>query len=157
MLRALAPYVFLLGLGPLASLAVNFLGEARRRVPIAIVTVIVNVVIDLILIPDIGIVGGAIGTSVAYAIYVPAHLWVCRRLVGLPLMPLFSALLRTLPAAAAMAGVLVLFGTGEDVGVLPLLAGAVVGTLTFVAGVLATGAIGRQEAREVLARLRKRR
>ena len=84
-LRALGPFVFLLGLGPLASLAVNYLGEARRRVPIAIVTVVVNVVIDLVLIPEIGIVGAAIGTDVAYAIYVPAHLWLCWKLVELPL------------------------------------------------------------------------
>jgi O-antigen/teichoic acid export membrane protein len=152
-LRALAPFIFLLGLGPLASLAVNYLGEARRRVPIAIVTVVVNIAIDLILIPEIGIVGGAVGTDVAYAIYVPAHLWVCHKLVGLPLGPLATALGRTVPAAAAMAGVLALFGTG-DVAIPLLFAGAVLGTLTFAAGVFATGAIGRDEATELLRRLR---
>ena len=152
-LRALGPFVFLLGLGPLASLAVNYLGEARRRVPIAIVTVVVNVAIDLILIPEIGIVGGAIGTDVAYAIYVPAHLWLCWKLVELPLRPLASTFARTVPAAAAMAGVLALFGTGE-VALPLLLAGAVAGTLTFAVGVLATGAVSRAEARDLAARLR---
>ena len=155
-LRAVAPFVFLLGLGPLASLAVNYLGEARRRVPIAITTVVVNVAIDIVLIPEIGIVGAAIGTDVAYAIYVPAHLWICRRLVGLPLRPLATTFLRTLPAAAAMAGVLALFGTGE-VGVLALLGGALAGSLVFAAGVLATGAISREEAGELLRRMRPRR
>jgi O-antigen/teichoic acid export membrane protein len=152
-LRALAPFVFLLGLGPLVSLAVNYLGEARRRVPIAIATVAVNVVIDLILIPEIGIVGAAIGTDVAYAIYVPAHFWVCRKLVDLPLRPLASALARTLPAAAAMAGVLALFGTGE-VALPLLLGGAVAGTLAFAGVVLATGAVGLAEVRQLIARLR---
>lgn len=154
-LRALAPFVFLLGLGPLVSLAVNYLGEARRRLPIAIAALVVNVVIDLILIPEIGIVGGAIGTDVAYAIYVPAHFWVCRRLIDLPLRPLFSALARTLPPAAAMAGVLALFGTGEVA--LPLLIGGfVAGTLVFAAAALATGAIGVAEARQLLRRLSPR-
>jgi heme-degrading monooxygenase HmoA len=61
-LRALTPYVFLAGLAPLVSLAVNFLGEARRRIPIALGAVAVNVAIDVTLIPRIGIVAGAIGT-----------------------------------------------------------------------------------------------
>ena len=35
-LRALAPYVLLASLGPLLSLTVNYLGEARSRIPLAI-------------------------------------------------------------------------------------------------------------------------
>ena len=35
-LRALTPYIFLSGIGPLATVSVNYLGEARRRVPIAV-------------------------------------------------------------------------------------------------------------------------
>jgi hypothetical protein len=72
--------------------------------------------------------------------------------VVLSLRPLFVTLARTLPPAAAMAGVLALFGTG-DVAVPLLVAGAVAGTLVFAVGVLATGAIGRDEARALMRRL----
>jgi O-antigen/teichoic acid export membrane protein len=122
-LRALAPYVFLSGLAPLVSMGVNYLGEARLRVPIAVGAVLVNLVIDVVLIPRIGIIAGAIGTNVAYALYVPAHFWICRRMVDLPLRPLGLSILRALAAAAVASGVLTLFGISEVSVPLMLVAG----------------------------------
>ncbi len=143
-LRALAPFVFLSGIGILVTMTVNYLGGARRRVPIAVAAVALNVVIDLILIPDIGIIGGAIGTDIAYAVYVPAHVVLCVRILGFSLRPLLPTLARALAAAAAMAGVLALFGTGE-VDLHLLAAGAVTGTAVFAAVLLLTREISRGE------------
>ncbi len=154
-LRALAPYVFLAGIGPLVSMAVNYLGEARKRVPIAIGALAVNAAIDVVLIPEIGIVAGAIGTNVAYAIYVPAHLLICRRLLGLALRPLAKSFLRALVAAAAMAGVLFLFGT-EDVSVPALVAGAVLGTATYVAALVVLRELTVSELRALVSSARAR-
>jgi O-antigen/teichoic acid export membrane protein len=149
-LRALAPYVFLAGLGPLLSMAVNYLGEARRRLPIAIVAVAVNAAIDVVLIPEIGIVAGAIGTNVAYAIYVPAHLWICRSLIDLPLRPLLVSCGRALVAAAVMAGVLALFGT-KDVSVPALLIGGLLGVAVYVGVLLLTRELSAAELRALWA------
>jgi uncharacterized MAPEG superfamily protein len=44
---------------------------------------------------------------------VPAHLWICVRALEVPLRPLGLALARSLVAAAAMAGVLLLAGTSD--------------------------------------------
>ena len=57
-LRAIAPYAFLLGLAPLVSTSLNHLGEARRRIPIVVGSLLVNLAIDVALIPRIGVVGG---------------------------------------------------------------------------------------------------
>ena len=46
MLRALAPFVLVSGPALLASLGVNYLGAARKRVPLAVVVLAVNVVFD---------------------------------------------------------------------------------------------------------------
>jgi O-antigen/teichoic acid export membrane protein len=154
-LRALAPYVFLAGLGPLVSMAVNYLGEARRRLPIAIVAVAVNAGIDVVLIPEIGIVAGAIGTNVAYAIYVPAHLWICRSLLDLPMRPLLVSFAKALVAAAAMAGVLALFGT-KDVSLPELLAGGVIGLAVYVGALLVLRELSRDEMRVLWASGRAR-
>jgi len=151
-LRALSPYVFLIGLGPLVSVTVNYLGEARRRIPIALTAVALNAVIDVALIPRIGIVAGAIGTGAAYLVYVPAHLWICRRLLDLRLRPLAATLGRSLLAGAIMGGVLLLFGTGP-LPVPILLLGGGLGTLAFVVSLLATGEITRHEIAELLQRL----
>lgn len=112
-LAALAPFTFLQGIGPIVSLTLNYVGEARRRVPIAVAAVFVNAAIGVLLIPTLGVVGGALSTDVAYLLYVAGHLWVCRRLLELPLRPLAKVMGRGLMAAAGMAGVLVAFGTNE--------------------------------------------
>ena len=48
----------------------------------ALAAVAINLVVDVVLIPRIGIVAGAIGTDLALAVYVPAHLWICARAIG---------------------------------------------------------------------------
>ena len=78
------------------------LGQARRRVPIAVTAVVVNIALDVILIPRIGIVGGAIGTDVAYAIYVPAHFMLCRRVLDIDVRPIARTCVRAILAGAAM-------------------------------------------------------
>ena len=81
-LRALAPFAFLVGISPLLVGAVNYLGEARRRVPIVLAALAVNAAIDVLLLPEWGVEAAALGTNVGYAIYVGGHLWVCTRLLG---------------------------------------------------------------------------
>jgi O-antigen/teichoic acid export membrane protein len=72
-LQALAPYVLLLGLAPLVSTGINYLGVARARMRIAVTALIVNAVIDVIAIKQVGQIGPTIGTGVAFAYYVLAH------------------------------------------------------------------------------------
>jgi O-antigen/teichoic acid export membrane protein len=112
-LRALAPFVFLSGLGTYITITVNYLGEARRRVPLAIVTVLLNVALDLILLPSIGVVGGAIATDIAFAVFAAGHFWICWNALQFPVRPLMRTLACVLGAGAAMAGVLALFGTNS--------------------------------------------
>ncbi len=158
-LRALAPYVFLTGISPLLAGAVNYLGEARRRVPIAIGALSLNALIDIVLLPEIGIVGGAIGTDVGYGVYVAAHFLIVRRLLGTPLRPLAVTLLRTGVAAASMAGVLFAFGTDVEWPV--LIGGGALGAGVYIAALLLTREVSPEQlragwhlARAVPARLR---
>jgi O-antigen/teichoic acid export membrane protein len=146
-LRALGPFIFLTGFGALFPVAVNYLGEARRRVPITIVTVLINVVLDLILIPKIGVTAGAVGTDAAYLVYVPAHFWICRQLLDLPVRPLALSLGRAMLAAAAAAGVLALFGT-SDVSVPVMLVGGLVSLIAYVAVLAGTREVDSDDLRD---------
>jgi O-antigen/teichoic acid export membrane protein len=156
-LRALAPFVFLSGIAPIVSLTVNYLGDARRRIPIAVLTVLVNLGVDLALVPRIGIVGGALGTDLAYAIYVPGHLWICRSMLGISLIPFAPTLARSLAAALAMGLVLASFGTA-NLSLLDWFGGGLAGTAVFAVTLLATREISltdlRSARRLVLERLR---
>jgi stage V sporulation protein B len=149
-LRAFAPYVFLAAVGALLSPAANYLGRARQRLPIALAAVAINLVVDVTLIPRIGIVAGAIGTDLALLVYVPAHLWICARATGLDLRPLGLALVRSLVAAAAMAGVLFAFGT-SDLSVLDWLLGGSASVVVYLAALFVLRELTVGELREVRA------
>jgi O-antigen/teichoic acid export membrane protein len=145
-LRALGPYIFLQGLAPLVSVSVNYLGEARRRIPIALGAVAINVVVDLALIPTVGIQGAAIGTDLAYLLYVPAHLAICADLLQLDLRPLLRTLARCAVAASGMAVVLALAGTGH-LSLAAALVGGIGGLLVFAATLVLTREVSLDELR----------
>jgi O-antigen/teichoic acid export membrane protein len=148
-LAALAPYLFLRGVSTLASTTVNYLGHARRRIPIVVASLVVNIVIDLVLLPTVGILGAAVGIGVSYAVYVPLHLRICHESFGLPL----GALARTLAkcAVAAVAAGLVLFAFGtRDVGISDGLVGGAAGLAAYVGVLFALRELTGSDAQEVV-------
>jgi peptidoglycan biosynthesis protein MviN/MurJ (putative lipid II flippase) len=149
-LRALTPFVFLSGFGSLVSISANFLGEARRRVPVAIMTVLVNLGLDLVLVPRMGVIGGCVGTDVAYALYAPAHLFICQRALQIDLRPAARTFIRTTLAGAAMTGILILFGDSLSRFWLTAL-GGLAGVAVFAAVLWITREVSITEARAAAA------
>jgi O-antigen/teichoic acid export membrane protein len=153
--RALSVYAVLVGPGALLALGINYLGEARRRVPLAIAAVAINAGIDAVLIPKIGVVAGAIGTDVAFTVFVAGHLVVCRSLIELPLRPLAVTALRGLLAAAAMAAVLFAFGT-SSLSAVEAVAGSIAGLAAYAAILILTRELSRSELSAALRTVRAR-
>ena len=79
---ALGVYALLLGIAPHVTMAANFLGGARKRVRLSVVTIALNVVLDLLLVPTYGAYGAAVATSIAFSWYVGAHVVLSYRLLG---------------------------------------------------------------------------
>jgi O-antigen/teichoic acid export membrane protein len=154
-LRLLAPYVLLSGIAQLTTVAVNYLGQAWRRVPIAIAMFAINLTIDVTLLPKIGIIAGAIGTSAAYALWVPAHVWILRTHGGLRIRPYVLTVVRTAIAGAAMLGALALIGTGRVAPAMMVL-GAALGTAVYVVVLYALREVGPSDV-EVVRRVLGRR
>jgi stage V sporulation protein B len=136
-LQALAPFVLLSGPALLASLAVNYLGAARKRVPLAVAVLVINVGVSVVLIPEIGIVGGAIATDLAYAVWVPAHILILRQLLDIPLRPQVLVFLRAAIAAGVACLPLVAFGTDPSIPILVL--GCLVASLVYLLVLRLTG------------------
>ena len=152
-LQALTPFIFVWGFAPLFSLSVNYLGEARRRVPVAIAAVLVNLGLDLALIPGMGIVGAAIASDIALAFYTGGHVLICRSLLGLSLKPLIGAAARTALAAAPMTVLLLTIAPGA--GIPTMIGGTLIAWGLFAVALLGVGAVTREETRRAWSRMRR--
>lgn len=139
-LQALAPFVLLSGPAMLASLTVNYLGAGRQRVPVAIAALGVNALWDLIFLSQMGIVAGAIGTDLAYAIWVPAHLLILRRMLDVSLRPIVLDFARA--ALAAGVACLPLLALGTAPGLVVLVLGCAIAGVVYAVSVRLMGGIG---------------
>jgi O-antigen/teichoic acid export membrane protein len=148
-LRALSPAIFLWGIGPLVSTSVNYRGEARRRVPIVVGCMLLNVALLLALIRPVGVVGAAVSVDVSYAAYVLAHMWICRGLFGIGLKSVAGICLRAIPAATAMAVVLSRFGE-ESLSVVDWIVGLASSVVAYIVLILGLRVISINEARDLL-------
>jgi O-antigen/teichoic acid export membrane protein len=148
LLRQLSPYIFTSGLAAILASALTYLGEARRRLPIAIAEVVLTAGLTALGLATIGLSGAAYAADIVSVSYVLLHIWVIRKLVDLPLGPLLLTLLRALLAAAAAAGALLVFGT-DDLAVWEWFAGGAAAVAAFCAVVLATGEVRPAEVRQV--------
>lgn len=152
-LRALAPTVVMAGVSPVLAIGANFLGEARRRVPLSIGALLINVVIDLILVPRIGIVAGAIGTGVAFVLYTAGHVQICQRAMGVSFSPLARTSARGILAWAVAALVLLAFGTGH-LSALAWIVGALAATCAYVSALILLRELNPDEVRAAIRLLR---
>ncbi|HWF73610.1 MAG TPA: oligosaccharide flippase family protein [Solirubrobacteraceae bacterium] len=147
-LRSLAPFIYFQGLGPLVSVGVSYMGESRRRIPIALGALAIQILLSVILIPRLGAVGGGIATSVAYVFYTVGHLLICRYLLSMSLRPFLISTVRSLAAGAAGAAVLAVAGT-HHLTPAGWLAGGAGGVVVFIAVLFATREITVSEVRAV--------
>ena len=112
-LQVLGPYIFVAGLSNVLAVGLNYMGEARRRLPVSVMEVVLTVTLTAALVPTVGLVGAAIATDVVSVLFVVLLLRIIVRLVDLPLRQLVLATGRSLLAAAAAAGVLLAYGTSD--------------------------------------------
>jgi len=146
LLRVLTVQAFVSAPAALVSVAVTYLGEARRRVPIVTGTLLVGLLLTYGLIQAVGVLGAAIGDDVVQVVYLTGHVWICTRLLPLNLQLLAVTCARTLAAAAVMAGVLDLIGSGR-LAAWQWIAGLGLGGAAYVGVLLATREVTRAELR----------
>ena len=66
-------FLLLSALAPLPSIALNQTGHAGERLRVAAITLAINLVLDLALVPPLGAWGAVVGTTVAFAYYFVRH------------------------------------------------------------------------------------
>jgi O-antigen/teichoic acid export membrane protein len=155
-MRVLTPYSFFGAPASIITLAVTYLGEARRRLVVMLGTLALGLVLTYVLIKVIGILGAAIADDVVILIYVGAHFWICAQLIALPVRRLIQSLCSTIAAAAAMAAILFAAGT-HDLSPAEWILGGIGGLAAYAAVMLATAELSIAELRQLGSRVRARR
>jgi O-antigen/teichoic acid export membrane protein len=143
-IRVLSVFVFLSGFAPLFALSINYVGEARKRIPVAIGALAMNIVLTVALVPMMGVTGAAIGVSAAMLVYTGGHFWLCKRAFDLPLSQLGKTAARCVVAAGAMAATAYLFDSA-DAGIVLLFAGATIALGVFAVLLVVLGELSRRE------------
>ena len=157
-LQIWAPYIFVAGIANVLAVGLNYLGEARRRLPVSVLEVGLTLGLTVVAVQTVGLTGAAVVSDIVSVLFVVLMLRILTGIIDLPLRSLGVSFLRALLAAAAMAAVLLPFGTGPgDLALWEWFAGLAGGTIAFAAVLLATREVTPAELRELRARVRRRR
>jgi stage V sporulation protein B len=142
--QLLVPYLYLLGVATLLSEGVTYFGEARRRLIVSALALIVNAGLDLLLLPRLGVTGASWATDAGFIVMVAGLLWTCRVEIGLQLRPLLVTTLRSIGAAAIVWLVLTLLG-GPHMSVPVAIIAVALILPVFLGSLLLSGEIRRHE------------
>lgn len=75
-LQVLGLYAVLKAVTKLTDNGLNYLGRARERAIVRLVTAVLNVGLNILLLPLIGVVGAAIATVITYGLYTAANIYI---------------------------------------------------------------------------------
>lgn len=128
-LRILAAFVVLQAITNVTSDSLDYLGRARARAIAKGATSVANFVLNLLLIPTVGIVGAAVATVVTHTIYVAVNLRIVHAELSLPVRAIARSAAAILAITLVMAVAVAL--------VVPL----ITGPLTFASAVALGGAV----------------
>ena len=143
--EAVGPLAFgAIGYGT-AAVLITGIALARRTLYVAFLATLAagaNIVLNLALIPPFGIVGAAVASAGGYAALAVLYYWAAQRVYPTPFEPVKVLTILALAIAASFAAAIPVEGLVAVIVNLAALG-------AFVAAVVATGAIGRAELREL--------
>ncbi|MDG5761549.1 flippase [Natronococcus sp. A-GB1] len=88
-IQVLSLYAVLMSVTKLTSNGLDFLGRAKTRAVVKGATAVLNVALNILLIPTIGVVGAAIATVITYSLYTFANVYIMHSELGLRIKVLF--------------------------------------------------------------------
>jgi len=143
-------FVLVNAINKVTSDGLDFLGLARMRAIVKSLMAVSNFLLNLLLIPAIGVVGAAVATVVTYTVYTGTNVYLIHRELSIPPTAVLRPLALTCLIAAGMGGAVFL--------ALPLVSGpfTLVGVVALGVGIwavlaLASGVVDPQDVASLLA------
>ena len=75
-MQVLAPFAILQSITKVTSNGLDFLGRAKDRAVVKGVTAVLNVGLNILLIPMLGVIGAAIATVITYFLYTASNVYI---------------------------------------------------------------------------------
>lgn len=107
--QVLSVFVVLQSINKITNDALDFLGRARHRAISKGSAAIINLGLNLVLIPTIGVIGAAVSTILSYALMVVVNIYLINAELSLSVRQLFATFVRVCGVAIGMALVVILF------------------------------------------------
>ncbi|ELY49384.1 flippase [Natronorubrum sulfidifaciens] len=108
-IQVLSVFVVLQSINKITNDALDFLGRARHRAISKGSAAILNLGLNLVLIPTIGVIGAAVSTILSYALMVIVNIYLINAELSLSLRRLFATVARVCGVTIGMALVVILF------------------------------------------------
>ena len=118
-LQVLAIYIVFRSLTTITEDSLDYLGRAKLRALLKIPTVILNVILNIILIPRIGVIGAPIATVVSYGIFTLMIIFIMYSELNLRIKYIRSQIASIFAITVAISGI-VIFGLQFVSGLLSL-------------------------------------
>lgn len=149
-LQVMSGFMLVNAVNKVTSDGLDFLGRARERAIVKTVTAVANFLLNLVLIPWIGVVGAAVATVITYTVYTSANVYIIHTELALDLKGLGRLLVGVIGISIVM-GAVIRYLVPLVSGVLSLV--LLVGVGVAVWGVLATlgGLLDLKQIKRVLA------
>lgn len=148
-LQVLAFYAILQSITKLTSNGLDYLGRARERAIVKGVTAALNAVLNVLLIPTVGVVGAAVATVITYSLYTFANVYIIHQEFDLRVGYLLRRISLIVGVSSAMATV-VFVAMGFVDGVLSLVTVIALGVAIWSVLSIATGLLDLRMIRSAL-------
>ncbi len=148
-LQILAIYAVLLAIVKITSDGLDYLGRARERAIVKGTTSVFNVILNIILLPIIGVVGAAIATVITFGIYTLACIYIMNYELDLRVIHIIKFATTTLLITLVMV-VVVYSVLGFVTGVITLIAAIVVGVLVWMTLSVMVGVLDIQKVVSII-------
>lgn len=101
-LQVFALYAVLQSITELTNTSLDYLGRAKARAVVQVVTSLLNVILNIILIPLVGVIGAAIATVITHSLYTLANVYIIHVELGLRVRLVLRYVAYSVVIAAAM-------------------------------------------------------
>ena len=149
-LQILALYVVLKSVTSLTSHTLDFLGRARERAIIKLISAVLNILLNILLIPRYGVPGAALATVITFSLYTFVNLYIMHDELGLRVHVLFNHV-GVVSAITAVMSAVVYSLLGFVTGFVTLLLVVGVGVVVWAVLSIATGLLDLNRLSSTLA------